>query len=166
MKLARVENDEVTNVIEANVRPDWATEDDGYYQITDDSVGRGHRRINGEWLPPLVTPDRVDAERDRRISEGTQISLNGGQLITVIGTDDAALLALSMQASTIVLAGEGATEMTWRDPSNVNHALTAVLIVELWSAWQTFKSAVTTAAWTIKDTDPIPQNYTDAAYWP
>ncbi|MEL6100486.1 MAG: hypothetical protein AAFR68_04125 [Pseudomonadota bacterium] len=166
MRIAKVENGTVTNVIEAHVMPEWAVEQDGWHLCTD-MVGAGHRLVSGEWMPPLVTAAQVDAERDRRIFEGTTVTLSGySTTIRVIGSDDSALMGVSLTAATDVLAGNGSNPVTWRDADNVDHPLTAALISDLWSAWQTFKSAVTSAGWTLKDTDPIPQNYTDAVHWP
>ena len=124
--------------------------------------------LEAEWLAvEPITPAQIDAERDRR--------LRAGQIITVTGYGDVAIQGrqqdmvtyanLAMRAAQRVQAGD-TTPMQFRDRDDVIHSLTPAEMVELMNKAGEAATQIYAASWVLKDSDPIPQDYTDDTHWP
>ncbi len=121
-------------------------------------------------VPPLVPPvvgKDINAERNSRIQAGSLFTLQGGKSVMVTGgaTDMRNLQGLAFAAQLRVGQGDYTTETVYRDGNNVNHALTPMEVIELWSTGAAWVSAVYAAAWSMKD-GIIPEDYTAAKHWP
>jgi hypothetical protein len=122
------------------------------------------------WINPVVpiTPAQVDAERDRRILEGTIVSVPGIGPVRVEGRemDKENLQGLVMAASLLIGQGAGSEITYFRDADNIMHALTQQQIVALWVASSGFVGNMFAFGWFLKDNPVgIPQDYTDDKYW-
>jgi len=106
--------------------------------------------------------DDVNAERQRRIAAGTVI--NG---VYVTGRDEDArnLQALVTTAQLRLSAGDTTTTTIFRDGNNIDHALTPSQIVELFVGSTSYVSSMYQASWTLKATNPLPQDYANDEYW-
>ncbi len=121
-----------------------------------------------DWRSIAVTPDAVNLERARRITAGTDITVTGyDQPIALQGRaeDRQALIGLAMMAQMLISAGSVPT-MTFRDRLNVAHDLTPAQVIELWQRGTLWMQEIYQASWSLKDADPIPENYADDTHWP
>ncbi|MFC4624244.1 hypothetical protein ACFO1V_03210 [Daeguia caeni] len=139
---------------------------------------QGMRRyIDGEVVayappPPPITPDDVDAERDRRIAGGF---IFGGvfyqtrpeDLENIAGASTAALAAIMNGAAPGDYRWHGSdTDFVWIAADNSTHAMDAQTLFAFGQAAMAHKQAHIFAARALKDQDPIPADYTDDKYWP
>ena len=126
----------------------------------------------GPYVPPppaALTAVDVDAERDRRILSGASFTVTGyANPIRLAGdpVTRANLADVAVMAQVQIAAGNGTATLVWRDEDNTDHTLTFVQVLELFGLGFAFFNAVWTAAWPLKDADPIPADYTDDSYWP
>ena len=116
-----------------------------------------------------ITSEDVNAERRARLTAGFDATLSDG--VTVIplqGRDEDMrnLHGLCTAAQLRMAGGDTTTVTAFRDRDNVNHDLTPVEVVELWSIAAAWVSAVYAASWAIKDIDPIASDYADDSRWP
>lgn len=118
--------------------------------------------------PP--TSADVNAERDRRILVGKDISVTGYANPIAVSGDDTTqtnLMALSLAAQARIGQGDTATLTPYRDESNAIHQLTPPQMFELWSLGATFVSLVYQSSWVLKDdANGIPADYKDDYHWP
>lgn len=117
-------------------------------------------------LPP--TSRDVHDERDRRIALGRTFTI-GGMQIAVRGAqiDRENLIALSTMATSIALAGQGASMMQYRDEANVIHSLSWLEMSQLGALSMQYVSACYASAWALKDAaGGIPHNYASDDNWP
>jgi len=168
------ENGVVTNVIEA----------DAEFAATIGAIplpegfGIGDFYDGAEWTkassppPPPPTPTMVNAERDRRLVEGTPIPVTGYGDIPLTGTDrDMTIItALLIRAQTAHATGITSPSMVIRDKLNVIHNLTPAQMLELTSRGMQWVEDTMATAWAMKDgTSPyeegIPSDFTDDVYW-
>lgn len=114
-----------------------------------------------------VTNAEVNHERTRRIARPVSISLTTGKKFSVdmSGESRHNIADMAHMAREKIIAAD-VSKMTFRDASNVNQSLTAVEIVEM--AVQVFGivDAIYKASWALKDTDPIPDDYSNDKHWP
>lgn len=127
--------------------------------------------FDGEWhapQPPTPSSAVVNAERDRRVSAGTTVTIDGYGPVPLQGRDQdqTNLLGLVTAANLRIASGDTATLTKFRDVENVDHMLTPPQIVEMWSKGSAWISAVYDASWTIKAMNPIPTDYADDSRWP
>lgn len=124
--------------------------------------------------PPAPTPltgDSVNAERDRRLRTfwfgGVEYDFGGTSSVDVAGAGTLALAAIMM--------GAGPGNLRWADPDvdfkwiaadNSQHTMDAPTTLAFAKAAASWRAGHIYAARALKDTDPIPANYTDDAYWP
>lgn len=110
----------------------------------------------------------VNRERDRRVSAGTTVELDGYGPVPLQGRDQdqTNLLGLVTAASLRLAGGDNTTVTKFRDALNVDHMLVPSQIVEMWSKGSAWISDVYDASWTIKAMDPIPADYAADSYWP
>lgn len=118
--------------------------------------------INAERAAAVMT------ERDRRIVEGTVISVAGYGPVSLQGrqVDRDNLSDLAFAASLRISVGAGATLTGFRDKANVIHQLTQPQVVDLWMQAGAYVSAVYESSWVLKDMAEIPADFTDDGYWP
>lgn len=110
----------------------------------------------------------VMIERDRRIVEGTVISVAGYGMVSLQGrqVDRDNLSDLAFAALLQINLGAGATLTAFRDKENVIHQLTQPQVVDLWTQAGAYVSAVYESSWALKDMTEIPANFADDEFWP
>ena len=122
-------------------------------------------------LPP-PTADQVNAERDRRIDRGVVF---GGNLYQSRPEDRENISGASVAALSAIMIGAeagdffwhgGASAFAWIAADNSEHQMDAQTMVAFGQAAMAHKQAHIFAARAIKDTDPIPTDYTGDSYWP
>lgn len=132
----------------------------GYVSLTDP----------GEPTPePVVTGEMINIYRDQLIEGGTSVDVVDYGQIPLQGRDkdQKNLLGLVQAAALRVGAGDVTTLTKFRDAMNVDHFLTPLQIIDMWSKGSAWISAVYDASWALKDMDPIPLDYaTNLEYWP
>ena len=118
--------------------------------------------------PVVLTSNDVDAERDRRILDGNKFMISGYGLIRIIGrqVDMSNLTNLAMAAQIMISMNQGATITRFRDDDNIIHDLTQFQILELWTQGSRYVSEIYAAAWSLKDSGPIPEDYAADHHWP
>lgn len=118
------------------------------------------------------TQDAIDAERDRRIDGG--VTFNGTRFQTrpadrenVAGATQLATLAVmaGAQAGNLRWHG-GAADFAWIAEDNSVVTMDAQTVISFGRAVAAHKSAHIFAARDLKDSDPIPADYTADGYWP
>ena len=110
----------------------------------------------------------VGAERDRRESRGTTITLDDGMSIPLRGRpkDQSDLTALGIAAQGRIAAGD-VTPFEYRDRDNVIRALTPAQMQELFAKGVAWVTAVRKASWGIKDAYPgHDDDWRDDHHWP
>lgn len=117
---------------------------------------------------PQPTADDVNAERQRRIIAGTDLTLTDyAPSIALQGRpeDQQSLMGLALLAQMLISAGD-VSPITFRDRENVDHDLTPAQIAELWQRGTFWMSNVYAASWDLKDQDPIPADFANDFHWP
>jgi hypothetical protein len=118
------------------------------------------------------TQDAIDAERDRRIDAG--VVFNGVRFQTrpadrenVAGATQLATLAVmaGAQAGNLRWHG-GASDFAWIAEDNSIVTMDAPTVIAFGQAVAAHKSVHIFAARALKDSDPIPADYTSNGYWP
>lgn len=111
--------------------------------------------------------ERINAEREKRISEGCDIFVDGVGNIPIRGAaeDMRNLTNLGQVANMSIISGSTAP-VYFRDNNNVMHALTPTQMSQLWQKAVTYVGIIYQASWEIKDMTPIPLDYEDDKYWP
>lgn len=156
----------------------WLTAE-GFVQYTtsqtDDPYGLHKAALEGAFGPvPLVplireiTFEAVNAERDRRITEGCVVTVEGLGSIPLQGRekDLRNLQALAFGASLRIAQGDTRTLTTFRDRNNELWELTPPQIIALWQAGAEYVSSVYEVSWMLKYQSPIPTNYAEDHLWP
>lgn len=167
MRYAVIDGSHVINVIEA----DEGFVLDGYELVQSDEAGPGWCYADGVFSPPSPPPasgDQINVERDRRISAGTTVNVTGYGDIPLQGgeRDQTNLLGLVTAAQVRLAGGDTATLTKFRDAENVDHMLTPMQVIEMWSKGAAWISANYDASWALKAMDPIPADFADDSYWP
>lgn len=112
--------------------------------------------------------EAVNAERARRIIEGTALALPGGVTVFATGRDEdfRNLTNLAMAAQLRIAGNDTTTPTVFRDGNNDDHSLTPPQVLALWQAASAHVSAIYAASWAIKAMDPMPDDVTDDVHWP
>lgn len=111
----------------------------------------------------------VNAERDRRLSQGAVVNVTGYGDIPLQGRerDQINTLALKDTAKDLVDANVTTAVIPFRDAENTLHILTATQVIDMANKGKTAASAIYQASWDLKGTEGgIPSDYTDDIYWP
>lgn len=122
---------------------------------------------NGTTCAPIPpTSDEVNAERTIRIERGTTVAVDG-VAIRVQGREEDTrnLQGLAFAAQLRLSTGDTATTITFRDGDNVNHLLTPLQVISLWSQSAAYVSAIYAKSWAIKAMSPIPADFKSDSYW-
>lgn len=122
---------------------------------------------NGTTCAPIPpTTDQVNAERTRRIERGTTVTVDGIK-IKVQGREEDTrnLQGLAFAAQLRLSTGDTTTTITFRDGDNVNHLLTPLQVISLWSQSAAYVSAIYAKSWAIKAMSPIPADFKSDSYW-
>lgn len=116
---------------------------------------------------PEVTPDDVNAERDRRLIAGTTVHVTGPVSIPLQGRDRDQTNMLGLKDAARDLRDAGVTDavMVFRDANDVSHNLTPGQIIDMVSEGMAWFSATYQTSWAIKALDPIPDDYRDDRWW-
>lgn len=112
----------------------------------------------------------INAERDRRVREGTIITLPSGVGVHVEGGEGptANLHGLCSLAQILISQGLTTEVIKFRDGSNVVHDLVPEEIVYLFIEGAKYKSTIFEASWNVKALtadNTLPANYTDDSAW-
>ena len=116
---------------------------------------------------PLVTPDDVNAERDRRLAAGTTVEVDGLGQMALQGRDRDQTNMLGLKDAARDLRDAGVTDavMVFRDADDVSHDLTPAQMIDMVSKGMAWFSATYQASWAIKALNPIPEDYCDDRWW-
>ena len=111
---------------------------------------------------------QVNAERDRRIMQGTTVTVTGLGDIPVQGrpVDQVNLMALADTARDLIAAGVTGAVIPFRDGDNALHDLTAAQMLEVSRKGKEAAAAIYAASWALKDGESIPADYADDTHWP
>lgn len=118
------------------------------------------------------TQDAIDAERDRRIDTG--VTFNGTRFQTR-PQDERNVTGAVLLATNAILAGAqpgdlrwhgGASDFAWIAEDNSIVTMDAQTVIAFGQAVAAHKSAHIFAARALKDSVPIPADYTADSYWP
>lgn len=144
-----------------------------------DVPGNRHRAALAAWeaegnviepyAPPPATAQDVNAERRRRLTRGTAVTVPGhADPIRLSGRpeDMDSLIGLAMGAQLRLAAGDTEHVTTFRDADNTDHQLTPPQVLAMWQAGAGWVEQVYVASWAIKDSDPIPADYAEDPRWP
>lgn len=182
MRAAVLENGVVVNFAAINDDEEGRAfaDSQGWILIPSDSpVGFGWTYDGKEFTPPPVVvlpvdPTQVDLERDRRISQG--FTYQGVAYQTESTSDRENILgALGSALAAIAVEGAQAGNFRWADPKfdffwiaadNTRVLMDAPTCLAFARAAVSRKSLLIIAGNTLKQLDPIPQDYADDKYWP
>lgn len=151
---------------------------DGALVIRDPAPAPGYTWQDGAWAAPPEpepeppTSDDVDRERDRRIDggmvfDGVVYQTRPQDRENVAGAATLALAAIvdGAQPGDLRWHGED-TDFVWIAEDNSTHTFDAQTFFAFAQATAQHKSAHIFAARALKDTDPIPEDFANDAYWP
>lgn len=123
--------------------------------------------------PAPITPEQVNAERDRRILAGTTFSVTGYGDVPLTGRTFDIQVYEAQRARAREAQAAGITDPIFvlRDATNTNHLLTADQVVELVDKAGAWLQATMAVAWAMKDGDApfeagTPADFDDGGYWP
>lgn len=114
----------------------------------------------------------IDAERDRRISAGFTFN---GVLFQSRPEDRENIMGAATAALGAMMAGAqpgdyrwhgGSSDFVWIAADNSEHQMDAQTVYAFGQAALAHKQAHIFAARAVKDSDPIPTDFTDDSYWP
>ncbi|MEC9247311.1 MAG: DUF4376 domain-containing protein [Pseudomonadota bacterium] len=154
----------------------------GEAMFVPDDPTNSHRQMIAEWeaegntIPAYVTPPitshEVDAERDRRIDAGFTF---GGVLYqsrpedreNIAGAATAALGAMvnGAQAGDLRWHG-GNSDFVWIAADNSTHTMDAQTVFNFGQAAMQHKQMHIFAGRALKETSPIPADFSDDSHWP
>ena len=164
-----IEGGQIVNVIDADPGFTMA----GKTLVEADGIDGG---IGWSWDGSVATPpaepaptgDAVNAERARRIAAGAIFSITGHATPVRLEGDDQTQTNLSGAVKVAMLRdAAGSTDTTtWRDADNVDHVLTPLQMIELFTKSAGWIDGNYNASWVLKALDPIPADYTDDSHWP
>lgn len=124
--------------------------------------------IGGEWVEgtPIIYDADVNRERDRRIEEGTVITVDGYGDVALSGRekDTVNLQGLAFGARLMLDQGDTTTITPFRDRDDVVHQLTPMQILEVWQKGSAYVSRMYQVAWAMKD-GGIPVDYAEDHHW-
>ena len=111
--------------------------------------------------------DKVNEERERRIKEGTKVSITNYGEVSLQGRleDQTSLQGLAFGAQLRMSLGDNKTELLFLDKDNILHKLTPPQLLELWQKGAAFVSATYAKSWVIKELDPFSTNPSDPGLW-
>ena len=113
-----------------------------------------------------VTPEMVNAERERRLLLGSQFNDVFNHIyITGDQTNRANLSDLVLGAMLRIQSGDTTTITTYRDGNNVDHNLTPPELLALFAQASAYVSLMYEKSWALKAMSPIPSDYTDDSHW-
>jgi hypothetical protein len=169
MRFAKIEDGVVTDIIEASA--EVGTERGLTLIPGEVNAGPGWSYADGEFTPP-PPPDPtiadIDAERDRRIAEGFDAELGEGLSVPVDTRherDFRNLNGLGTASLARLVAGD-ATTFTFRGADNEDHELTPAQMNALAMQAMGHVSAHYSAAWVVKEIDPLPADFAADERWP
>lgn len=142
-------------------------------------VTAGWLYADGKFSPPPVIiypiqPYQVDEERDRRIAEGfvfedvryqTESQSDRENILGALGTALAAITVDGVQPGNLRWA-DSKFDFFWIAADNTRVPMDAQTCLAFARAAVARKSLLVIAGNTIKQMDPIPQDYTDDKWWP
>lgn len=127
----------------------------------------------GDWAQgpmPEISVGQVNDERDRRLRLGATVNVVGyGNVEAQLrpGEEDGVnLLGQVAQAQILIGLTDLVTTLRWRDGNNIEHQLTAPQMIDFAQKAAAWKEDIYAHSWTIREMDPIPQDYADDSRWP
>ncbi len=133
-----------------------------------DATGYTSELIADPVRPPF-TPQRgnVTTERDRRINQQVTVTLDDTRTFPVdMANGGRANIADIAQVAAEKEALGISTAINFRDANNTDQAMTNMQFRKMAIQIASQVTAIYKASWVLKDTDPIPVDFTDDKYWP
>lgn len=132
-----------------------------------------YRWEGGAWVEfeQLVTSERVNLERDRRLAEdmpfmGHTFDFDPVSKSRITGASILAMAAIQAGADEGDYRWDGGTEdFAWITADNLSIPMDAQTVFALGQAAASREARLIHAAKTLKSMSPIPQDYTDDMYW-
>ena len=125
------------------------------------------------YVAPAVTGSDVNAERDRRISGGfifggSEFQSDAGSRENISGAQGLSLGAMiaDPQGNSGLRWADPDVDFTWTSQANVEVPMTAAQCQAFCQAAMQYKTELIKVARTLKDQNPIPQDYANDSYWP
>jgi hypothetical protein len=114
-----------------------------------------------------VLKQDINLDRDLRIVSGCTVAIaNVGNLMITGHADDMRNLSNLGQLANMYIASNTNVTIPFRDDTNTIYSLTPEQMSYLWLKAVAYVSALYQASWNLKDSDPVPQDYQNPAYWP
>lgn len=137
-------------------------------------AGRAENRP--EAIALSISPDQVDAERNRRIDDGIEFEgVRYQTRQTEVHTDRENIAGMAQLAFMAIVGGAVEGDLRWANPDedfawiaedNSLVPMDAPTVVAFGKAAAARKLQLIQAARALKDMDPIPVDYTDDKWWP
>lgn len=132
-----------------------------FYQETDTGVMR-------VWnlQKKIITPEQVNAERDRRIQAGVDVTL-GEKNFRVQTRHDQDFRNINglVSKGILLLMSQDPETTPFRDEADVTHDLSGAEMISMGKQVGAHVSFLYQKAWDLKALDPIPLNYTSDEWW-
>ena len=171
-RLAKIKNGIVSNVILGESFPDYIS--------CPNNVGKGWEYSEGVFTAPNPKLDEaneptsidVNIERDRRLREtfvfdGTSFDFDANSKANISGASLLAFMAISQGAPKGFLRwADSENDFVWIATDNSLIPMDAHTVVKFGQEAAAHESRFIKAARLIKDSSPIPENYSDDKYWP
>lgn len=125
--------------------------------------------LEGEELAIAIRSlkDAINTEREKRISDGCIINVDGIGGVPIRGTaEDMRNMTNLGQIANMSLISGSTTPVSFRDNNNVMHVLTPTQMSQLWQKAVYYVSLVYQSSWALKELNPIPTDYENDQYWP
>ena len=148
---------------------------DGVTMFVPNDMGNTHRQaitVIDDYVAPPITSNQVNQERDSRISAGFTFS---GKVYDFDSKSKDNISGAALNAFMAIVAGTqagnlrwhgGSTDFAWIAQDNTLTTMDAQTVVAFGQAAAAHETAHIFAARTLKESDPIPTDYTDDVYWP
>lgn len=115
----------------------------------------------------IILKNEINEERERRIASGCIVSVANVGNISIKGTNEDMrnLTNLGQLSNMYILTNQSAI-IPFRDNDNIIYNLTPSQMSYVWQKAVGYVSALYQASWTMKDMNPLPQDFTQNSYWP
>lgn len=115
-----------------------------------------------------VLKNDINELRDGKIKAGCSIKVTGIVPMLYISGSDENIRNISNLAQLAMFQSSMGVSSTipFRDDKNVIYDLTPAQVIEMWQKSMNYVSSLYQVSWTLKDSNPIPQDFADQKYWP
>lgn len=115
-----------------------------------------------------VLKNDINDLRDGKIRAGCSVKLNGiSTPLYISGSEDNIRNISNLaQLAMFQVSNGSTTTIAFRDDKNIIYNLTPAQVIEMWQKSMQYITSLYQASWTLKDSSPVPQDFTDQKYWP